>query len=134
MQTPSAVDCWCLPAPPGPTPNLRSEVITMPDSHIDSEKLDAKLDRLEKQLDAAKAERKSIQLLMTFLTTIITAVVGFGGWLIQSHVQQHIDDQTHGLETRLALEQQVYAKELAAYESVHQQMANLVQSLSQVPV
>jgi len=106
----------------------------MPDSHIDSEKLDAKLDRLEKQLDAAKAERKSIQLLMTFLTTIITAVVGFGGWLIQSHVQQHIDDQTHGLETRLALEQQVYAKELAAYESVHQQMANLVQSLSQVPV
>jgi len=103
-------------------------------SHIDIDKLDAKLDRLEQQLDAAKAERKSIQLLMTFLTTIVTAVVGFGGWFIQNRVQQHIDAQTQAIETRLALEQQVYAKELAAYESVHQQMAALVESLSQVPV
>jgi len=106
----------------------------MPDSESHSDELYSKLAGLEKKLDEAKGERKSLQLLMTLLTTIMTAVVGFGGWLAQSRVQQHIDQKTQGLETRLALEQQVYGRELAAYESVHQQMADLVEALGQVPV
>jgi len=106
----------------------------MPDAESHFDKLDSKLDGLEKKLDEAKGERKSLQLLMTLLTTLMTAVVGFGGWLAQSRVQQHIDQRAQGLETRLALEQQVYGKELAAYENVHQQMAVLVEALGQVPV
>lgn len=106
----------------------------MPDSEFHMEKLASKLDALDKKLDKAQGDRKSLQWFMTLLTTIMTAAVGFGGWWLQSQVQQHIDEKTQGLETRLALEQQVYGKELAAYESVHQQMAALVEALGQVPV
>jgi hypothetical protein len=104
----------------------------MPDSESQMDKLDSKLAGLEKKLDDATEERKRLQIGMALATTFMTAVVGFGGWFAQSRVQQHIDEKSKELETRLALEQQVYVRELDRYESVHQQMAVLVAALGEV--
>jgi hypothetical protein len=102
---------------------------TMPDSESQMDKLDAKLTIIDRKLDEAKGERKDAQVLMTFLTVLITSVVGFAAWFAQSRVQQHIDDKSKELETILALKQEVYSRELDRYESVHQQMAALVDAL-----
>jgi hypothetical protein len=101
----------------------------MHDSDSQIDKLDAKIDALDKKLDEAKGERKNAQVLMSLLTALITSVVGFAAWFAQSHVQQHIDDKSKELETIMALKQEVYSRELDRYESVHQQMASLVDAL-----
>ena len=106
----------------------------MTDSESHMNKLDSKLLDLESKLDEAKRERTRLQIGMALATTIMTTVVGFGGWLAQSRVQQHIDEKSQELETRLALTQQFYGRKLATYESVHQQMAGLVDALSVVQV
>ena len=92
------------------------------------EKLQAKLDSLDKKLDEAQEERKLSKILMA----VFTAVLGFGVWMAQSRVQQHIDDKSKELATNLALKQLVYGRELDRYESVHEQMAVLIGALGEV--
>jgi hypothetical protein len=94
--------------------------------------IDKKLAGLDKKLDEAQGERKNLRFLMTLFTTIMSSVVGLGAWLVETHVQQHLANQTQALQTVLALEQQVYGKELTAYENVHDQIAVLVDSIAQV--
>ncbi len=106
----------------------------MSDFESHGDKLDSTLLAVDKKLSEAKDERKNIQIGMALATAIITAVVGFAGWLAQSRVQQHIDEKSQELEARLAMTQQVYGRKLAIYESVHQQVTGLVKALGQVQV
>ena len=106
----------------------------MPDSDAHADKLFAKMIELEAKLDEAKQERKLLQLGVALDTAIITAVVGFGGWLAQSRVQAHIDQRSQELEAKLALTQQFYGRKLAVYENIYQQMARLADALSVVSV
>ena len=104
----------------------------MPDSEALLQKLDSRIDSIDKKLADARTERKNSQILMSIFTALITSVVGFAAWLAQSRVQQHIDEKSKDLETILALKQEVYSRELDRYENVHEQMAALVNALSQV--
>jgi len=104
----------------------------MPDSEALLQKLDSRIDSIDKKLADARTERKNSQILMSIFTALITSFVGFAAWFAQSRVQQHIDEKSKDLETILALKQEVYSRELDRYENVHEQMAALVNALSQV--
>jgi len=105
----------------------------MPDSEI-LEKIHSAFTSIDRKLDAAKEERKNAQIWVTLMTAIVTSAVGFAAWYAQSRVEQHIEKNSQELATILALKQEVYGRELDRYESVHQQMAALVEALGQVEV
>ena len=98
----------------------------MADSESHTGDLDSKLLALDKKLDEAKDERKNLQIQIALISAVITAVLGFAGWFAQSRIQQQINAKSQEREAKLAITQQVYARKLATYESIHLQMTNLI--------
>src|SRR5215472_4640576 len=69
----------------------------MPDSEALLQKLDSRIDSIDKKLADARTERKNSQILMSIFTALITSFVGFAAWFAQSRVQQHIDEKSKDL-------------------------------------
>jgi hypothetical protein len=93
--------------------------------------LDEKITRIDKKLDVLASKQEDSKRWQIFLA-IVTALIGFSVWYAQGRIQQRIDDKSHELEARLALNQEYYRRKLTTYETVHKEMSNLINALDEV--
>src|SRR5437016_11396339 len=107
----------------------------MSNDHPTLESLNLSIVRVENRIETVRTkqdETRKWQIFIVILTPLATAVLGGLVWLWQSQLQQHIDEQTRELTTRLALTEEFYRRKLTVYEKVHQQTTDLTNALNDV--
>lgn len=69
------------------------------------------------------------KIFMAALPIVLTALLGYFVWTVQTNIQKQISDSNESLKTELALKEEFYKKKLTTYERTHELMFQLTDSL-----
>jgi flagellar basal body-associated protein FliL len=75
-------------------------------------------------------ESKRWKIFMALLPIVLTAILGYLVWTVQTNVQKQISDNNESLKTELSLKAEFYKKKFETYEKTHALMFQLTDALA----